>query len=61
MMAETVTGPSESSYRSVLSDLLLLLESVFNEVVLIELLEELIDDTFYLLSVRSCLRLFQRF
>jgi len=58
MMAETVTGPSESSYRSVLSDLLLLLESVFDEVVLIELLEEPMDDTFYSLSVRSCLRLF---
>jgi hypothetical protein len=58
MMAKTVTRPSGSSYRSVLSDLLLFLESVFNEVILIKLLEELIDDTFHLLSVRSCLRLF---
>ena len=58
MMAETVTGPSGSSYRSVLSDLLLFLESVFDKVALIEPLEELIDDTFYPLSVRSCLRLF---
>ena len=58
MMAETVTRPSGSSYRSVLSDLLLLLESVFDEVALVEPLEELIDDTFYPLSVRSYLRLF---
>jgi hypothetical protein len=58
MMAETVTRPSGSSYRSVLSDLLLFLKSVFNEVILIELLEELINDMFYLLSVKSCLRLF---
>ena len=57
-MAETVTKPSKSSYRSVLSDLLLFLKSVFNKVILIELLEELIDDTFYPLSVRSYLRLF---
>jgi hypothetical protein len=53
-----VTGPSGSSYRSVLSDLLLFLESMFDEVILIEPLEELINDTFYLLLVRSCLRLF---
>jgi hypothetical protein len=58
MIAETVTRPSGSSYRSVLSDLLLFLESVFNEVILVEPLEELIDDTFYPLSIRSCLRLF---
>jgi hypothetical protein len=58
MIAETVTRPSGSSYRSVLSDLLLFLESVFNKVILVELLEEPIDDTFYPLSVRSCLRLF---
>ena len=58
MMAETVTRPSGSSYRSVLSDLLLFLKSVFNEVVLVELLEELMDDMFYPLSVRSYLRLF---
>jgi len=58
MMAETVTRPSESSYRSVLSDLLLLLESVFDDVVLVEPLEELIDDIFHPLSVKSCLRLF---
>jgi hypothetical protein len=57
-MAETVTKPSGSSYRSVLSDLLLFLKSVFDEVILIKLLEELIDDKFYPLSVRSCLRLF---
>jgi len=60
-MAETVTRLSGSSYRSVLSDLLLFLESVFNEVILIEPLEEPIDDTFYLLLVKFCLRLFQRF
>jgi hypothetical protein len=37
-MAETITKPSESLYRSVLSDLLLFLKSVFDEVILIELL-----------------------
>jgi len=58
MMAETVTRPSGSSYRSVLSDLLLFLKSMFNKVTLVEPLEELIDDTFHPLSVRSYLRLF---
>jgi len=54
MIVVIVTKPSKSSYRSVLSGLLLFLKSVFNEVILIELL----NDIFYLLLIKSCLKLF---
>jgi hypothetical protein len=58
MMAATMTKPLRSLYRSVLSDLLLFLESEFDKAIFKELLKELLDNIFYLLSVRSCLRLF---
>jgi len=53
-MAIIIIKLLKSSYRSVLSGLLLFLKSIFNEVILIKLL----NDIFYLLSVKSCLKLF---
>ena len=57
-MAIIIIKLLKSSYRSVLSGLLLFLKSIFNEIIFKELFKELLNDIFYSLLIKSYFKLF---